>query len=306
MTPAGLRPQRAFIAATLLLAAAVWMPPVTLQRPTWRYLVTFDVTQSMDVSDQVLAGAPVSRLAMARAAAREALQRLPCGSQLGWSVFADYRVMLLTTPLEVCAHHEDLLAALESIDGRMRWANASKVGKGASWVVRTARALDPPARVVFLTDGHESPPLRSASESPPVQDLVPGEIGGWLIGVGGDLPQRIPRSDDDGRDLGHWAAEDVVQRTSPDSPGTAHEHLSELREPHLRALGELLGLGYRRLSGPADLAEAMLDPALVSRERVATDLRWLPALLALVVLAVRFLPDGWGRGWIARLRRPRD
>ncbi|RZS58771.1 MxaL protein [Sphaerotilus mobilis] len=290
-----LRPQRAFVAATLLLAAAVWLPPLTLQRPTWRYLVTFDVTQSMDVPDQLLDGVPVSRLAMSRAAARLALARLPCGSQLGWSVFADYRVMLLMAPVEVCANHEGLLAALEAIDGRMRWANASKVGKGASWVVRTARAIDPQTRAVFLTDGHESPPLRSASETPPVQDLTPGEIGGWLIGVGGDLPQRIPRHDDDGRDLGFWAAEDVVQRFGPDTPGTAHEHLSELREPHLRALGDLLGLGYRRLSHPSDLADAMLDPALVTRAPVPTDLRWLPALLGLAVLVGRFVPEGWRR-----------
>jgi mxaL protein len=304
MSLAGLRPQASFLTATLLLAAAVWLPPVTLQRPTWRYVVTFDLTQSMDVPDQRLGGMPVSRLAMSRAAAREALQRLPCGSQLGWSVFADYRVMLLATPVEVCAHHEELLAALEAIDGRMRWADASKVGKGASWVVRTARALDPPARVVFLTDGHESPPLRSASESPPVQDLVPGEIGGWLIGVGGDLPQRIPRSDDEGREIGHWDAADVVQRSSRAAPGTDHEHLSELRETHLRGLGELLGLGYRRLSRPSDLADAMLDPALVTREPVATDLRWLPALLALAVLVLRFLPERPGLRWRWRHRRP--
>lgn len=280
-----------FAAAALLLAAAVALPPVTLQRPTYQYLIAFDVTQSMDVDDQTLDGAAVSRLAMARAAAREALRRLPCGSKVGWAVFADYRVMPLLLPIEVCANYDGLLASLERIDGRMRWANASNVGKGATWVIRNARAIDPDTRVVFFTDGHESPPLRSTTEQPPMQDITAGEIGGWLIGVGGDLPARIPRTDRDGQTLGWWGAADVVARTGPGTPGTAHEHLSELREAHLKGLATLTGLGYRRLSTPGGAADAMLDPALAQPQPVATDLRWIPALLGLALLVWRFLPD---------------
>lgn len=278
-------------AAALLLAVAVWLPPITLQRATFNYLVTFDITQSMDVEDQRIDGEPRSRLAFARAAAREALRRLPCGSKVGWAVFADYRVMPLMLPVEVCAHYEGLLASLDQIDGRMRWANASNIGKGASWVVRTARAIDPNTRVVFFTDGQESPPLRTADEQPPIRDITAGEVGGWILGVGGDAPSRIPRTNRDGQSVGWWAAGDVVQRYGPGTPGTAHEHLSELREPHLQDLAKLLGLGYRRLSTPGVLADAMLDPDLAERAPIPTDFRWLPALLALIVLAARFLPD---------------
>lgn len=285
------RPNLPFAAAALLLAAAVWLPPLTLQRATFQYLVAFDVTQSMEVEDQQLAGVAATRLAYARAAAREALRRMPCGSRLGWAVFADYRVMPLMLPVEVCAHYDALLASLEQVDGRMRWANASNIGKGATWVLRSARAIDPDTRVVFFTDGHEAPPLRNREVVPPMQDITPGEIGGWLVGVGGEVPARIPRVDRDGRRLGWWAAEDVVQRFGPGTPGSAHEHLSELREAHLQALGKLLGLGYRRLSTPQAAADAMLDPALARPQPVATDLRWVPALLALLLLAVRFMPD---------------
>jgi mxaL protein len=280
--------------AALLIAAAVGLPPLTLQRPTYQYLVAFDITQSMEVADQSLGGAEVSRIALARAAAREALHRLPCGSKIGWAVFADYRVMPLLLPVEVCSNYEGLLAALDQIDGRMRWANASNVGKGASWVVRTARTLDPNTRVVFFTDGQESPPLRAAGDTPPIQDITPGEVGGWLIGVGGDAPARIPRTDRDGNAVGYWEAADVVQRFGPGTPGTAHEHLSELREPHLQALGKLMGLGYQRLTTPESLSAALLDPALAQPEPVATDLRWVPALLALLMLALRFVPDWRG------------
>lgn len=280
-----------FAAAALLMAAAVWLPPVPLQRPVYQYLITFDVTQSMEVEDQALDGRALTRLAMARAAAREALRRLPCGSRLGWAVFADYRVMPLLLPVEVCENHDALLASLESISGRMRWANASNIGKGATWVVRTARSIDPGTRVVFFTDGQEAPPLRSSNVAPPVQDITPGEVQGWLIGVGGDLPARIPRFDGEGRAVGWWAPGDVVQGGGPGTPGTAHEHLSELREPHLQGLGKLLGLGYRRLTGPGSVADAMLDPALSTSRSVPTDVRWIPALLGWMVLAVRFLPD---------------
>lgn len=278
--------------AAALIAAGVWLPPIALQRPTFQYLVTFDVTQSMEVADQTLAGAPASRLAYARAAAREALRRMPCGSKLGWAVFADYRVMPLLMPVEVCSNYEGLLASLDQIDARMRWANASNVGKGASWVVRTARLIDADTRVVFFTDGQESPPLRSDKDAPPTGDITPGEVGGWLIGVGGDAPARIPRTDRDGQSLGYWAAADVVQRYGPGTPGTAHEHLSELRETHLQALGKLLGLGYQRLSSPDIVGRAMLDPKLAQTQSVGTDLRWIPALLGLLLLGWRFMPDG--------------
>lgn len=277
------------LAALLLLAAAVWMPPITLQRPTFSYLVIFDVTQSMEVEDVDWAGRPTPRIAAARAAMREALGQLPCGSRVGWAIFADYRVLPLLLPVEVCGHYDELLASLERIDGRMRWANASNIGKGATWALRTARGVGDTTRVLFFTDGHESPPLR-AGESPPMGDITPGEVGGWLVGVGGPLAQRIPRSDREGRPAGFWAAEDVVQR--PDLPaGQSHEHLSELREDHLAALAKLLGFGYRRLTDTPALLAAMRDPALAQPQPVETDLRALPALLALALLVWRFRTD---------------
>lgn len=293
--------------AAALLAAAVWMPPITLQRSTFQYMVTFDVTQSMEVDDQSLAGAAATRLAFARAAAREALRRMPCGSKVGWAIFADYRVMPLLLPVEVCEHYDALLASLDRIDGRMRWANASNIGKGATWVVRTANTMGKDVRVVFFTDGQESPPLRNKDVVPPMKDITPGDVSGWLIGVGGDLPARIPRFDGDGNAVGHWAAADVVQRFGPGTPGTAHEHLSELREPHLQELGRALGLGYRRLTTLDAAAEAMLDPSLALPQPTATDLRWLPALLGLLLLAWRFVPDlslprGWRRSAVSRTR----
>jgi hypothetical protein len=143
---------------------------------------------------------------------------MPCGSKVGWAIFADYRVMPLVLPIEVCENYDALLASLDRIDGKMRWANASNIGKGVTWAMRSARAIDKETRVVFFTDGQESPPLRNKDVTPPMGDITPGDVGGWLIGVGGDMPARIPRFDGDGNPIGFWAAADVVQRFGPERP----------------------------------------------------------------------------------------
>lgn len=58
----------------------------------------------------------------------------------------------------------------------------------------------------------------------------------------------------------------------------------------------------RRLDTPGAAAEAMLDPQPARPRPVATDLRWLPALLALLLLSLRFVPDAVVRwpGEVAR------
>ena len=277
------------VAAVLLFALALWLPPVMLQRPTYNYLVIFDLTQSMDVEDVAWNGQPASRLVAARAAMHELLPRLPCGSRVGWAIFADYRTLPLLLPVEVCGHYEELLASLERIDGRMRWANASNVAKGATWSVRTARSVDDTTRVLFFTDGHESPPMREGA-SPPMGDITPGEVGGWLVGVGGETPQRIPKTTRDGQPAGYWAADEVVQRN--DRPaGQSIEHLSELREDHLKATAKLVGFGYRRLTTARALADAVLDPALAHDRPTPTDVRWIAVAAGLGLLVWRFRPS---------------
>ena len=293
--------------ALVLLALAVWPPRVELQRPVFHWQVSFDITQSMNVDDVTLGDASVSRLTLARAAMREVLGVLPCGSSIGWSIFADYRSVVILTPVEVCSHYEELLASLERIDGRMRWANASNISRGVTWAVRGARSIGPQTHFVFITDGQESPPLR-LNEKPPMTDIQPGEVQGWLVGVGGDVPVPIPKTGANGEPAGHWRADEVVQGSALGRT-VNNEHLSTLRQDHLRALAELMGVHYQRLNTPGDLQKAMLDPRFAERQPAQTDLRWIPALLALGLLAWRFAPDlGWVRGWrpFARKKKQTD
>ena len=87
-------------AALSMPALALVRPPVSMLPETHRAMVTFDVTQSMDVEDARSNARAVSRLTLARDSAREMLRSLPFGSEVGWSLFADYRVSPLLLPVE--------------------------------------------------------------------------------------------------------------------------------------------------------------------------------------------------------------
>jgi len=290
-------PLRALLAALALLLVALALPAWRLPQDRWDTVIVFDITQSMNVEDYVLDGVPVSRLDYARAAARRALRQLPCGSRVGWGAFAEYRSLLLLAPVEVCEHYGDLIATLDNVDGRMRWGNASQIAKGVFWAMRVARAEGSHPDVIFLTDGHEAPPLKDAGPAP-FDDIRDGSVHGSIIGVGGDAPRPIPRTDDEGQRVGFWRAQDVVQIDSA-APGAAAsaEQLSSLHETHLRTLARQIGFDYRRLDASDTVLQAITDPRLARRVAVPTDLSWLPAALALVILLLRLRPD---RSWRRR------
>jgi mxaL protein len=275
-----------------LLLLALLMPRVELPRNSYSYLVVFDISQSMNVEDYELDGVPVSRLDYAREAVRRVLPKLPCGSQIGWGAFTGYQTLLLMTPVEVCEHYNDLLASVGQIDGRMRWSNASEITKGVYWSVVAAQATELRPDIVFMTDGHEAPPLDAAYAPRMFEDLTGPAIQGWLIGVGGVMPRPIPKIDEEGRRQGYWRAYEVVHGPSTgEDPGSAGEHLSGVREAHLGAVAEQVGFQSAPLVDAASLYAAMSDQRFVRRRSTPTDLSWIPVALALFVLAFRFRPD---------------
>ena len=278
--------------ALVLLLVGLLAPRVNLPHDTFDYVVFFDITQSMDVQDYEIDGLPASRLEYARYSMRQALRELPCGSRIGWGAFAEYRSLLLLAPVEVCSNYNDLLASLSNIDGRMRWANASEVGRGVYWTVRTSLELRSKPDVLFISDGHEAPPLNPDEPFTMPEDVQPGQVRGWILGAGGDTPQRIPRTDADGRQLGYWRANEVIQLRTPDGRGIlGAEHLSSLREAHLKALAARVGFSYARLNGPESIALAMRDARSVRRAPTPVDLYWIPVSLAALLLVLRFLPS---------------
>lgn len=301
---ARLRGAAAPLLACLALALSLFDLSAALPRDRHDYLVTLDITQSMNTRDYQLDGSPASRLAYAKHALAEALRGLPCGSRLGWSVFTEHRVLVLLTPVEVCAHYGELADALARIDARMAWAGASEVSKGLFRLLDAAQAISPRPAVVFVTDGHEAPPLHPRLR--PRFDGRVGAVHGLIVGVGGERPLPIPKLDPEGRPLGYWQADEVAQTDAYSSgrpgsrPGEAMvdadgpvapaperggEHLSSLREAHLRELAAHTGLGFHRLESARGLAAALAQPQLARRARVRTDLRFVPAAFALLLLA---------------------
>jgi mxaL protein len=299
LSPLFERNTRSITLALILVALAWLVPPMDLPHRVYDNIIVFDITQSMNVEDYELEGSPVSRLAYAKAATARALRQLPCGSRVGFAAFAEYRTLLLLAPIEVCANYGALLASLENIDGGMRWGNASQIAKGVFWAMRTAKEIEPQPGVVFLSDGQEAPPLDSG-EIPLFDDLKNAGVGGWIMGVGGDVPRPIPKTDNEGRPLGYWRPEDVVELEGSQKT-QAREYLSAVREPHLRALARQTGLDFARLQGFDSLAKALSDPRGGRERRVATDMDWLPLSIALLLLLVRFRPDLDRPHW--RLRR---
>ena len=271
--------------ACVLLGLTFLQPQMRMSRPSFSYVVALDVTQSMGAADCEIDGKPVARLTYAKHALRQALRRVPCGSRIGWAVFTEFRMLLLFEPVELCANYHDVLAALDQIDGRMAWAGASEIARGLHSGLKLTAALDGAPRLVFLTDGHEAPPLA------PGQRLrfepVAGASGGMVVGVGGDTPVPIPKRDPDGNTLGVWAADEVVQTGSA---AKGNEHLSSLKEAHLMQISADAGLAYSRLANARDLARALTQPALSTSRLVLVDLRYVCAAAALVLLLVGFAP----------------
>ena len=305
--------------AALALGASLLRPGAVIERARFEHVVVLDITQSMNVQDEAVDGRPLSRLAFAKHALRESLLRLPCGSKLGWAVFTEYRSYLLLAPVEVCANLSELRATLARIDGRMAWTGNSEIAKGVHSALGIARQIAGTPSLVFVTDGHESPPLNPLHR--PAFDDKPGEVGGLIVGVGALEPSPIPKTDTEGRPLGFWRADEVMQ-TEPHSqrrgdvpteealgqraaralegtPGS--EHLSALHETYLRLLAAEQGLAFHRLRTPQALGDALMAPRLARPVPVRADLRPALAALALCLLLARHA--GWIGAWVRNARR---
>lgn len=332
----GLRDAWLLTGAVLLLATATFLRPgLPVQRPVLEIVAVLDITQSMNVADQPVAGRLLPRIAAAKAALAQALDRLPCGSKLGWGVFTEHRSFLLLSPIEVCEHRRELQAALAGIDGRMAWSGNSEVAKGLNSGMQIVKALEGDPALVFVTDGHEAPPVNPSYR--PAFSVERGAVRGLIVGVGGDAPQPIPKVDPLGRPLGDWEADEVLQvdprslgrggsvsgeqMVEPDAkqaaplPGSTpgSEHLSALREGYLRLLAGETGIGYLRLTDGPALAVAWLGrngPVRLAKLAPAVfDLRPACALLAgLLLLApilLRWAGAARGRS-IARMQPSRQ
>jgi mxaL protein len=276
--------------ASLLVGLCLLQPRWTLPRHVHRYQVVFDITQSMNTQDYRVSGLPRDRLGYAKAALRQALHELPCGSEVGLGLFTTQTVHFLFEPLEICGHFAVINDVLEHIDWRMAWSADTHVEMGLYHALREMEKRDPGVRLVFLTDGQETPPQTVQ----PRFDGKPGAVAGAIIGVGGLAPVTVPRYDRENQLLGVWEnadiekppvsttvySEKVVTRVLP----AEGPYLSWLDEPHLRAIAASTGLTYQRLDAVEPFVDFLTSPGLAELRPVPTQASPYLAGLALLLL----------------------
>ncbi|HEU4460093.1 MAG TPA: vWA domain-containing protein [Methylibium sp.] len=311
-------PRGGLLLAAVAIALCFLRPSVPATATEQDLLFMIDVTQSMEVADVRQGDAPpITRSRAAHEAIAAALRRLPCGSRIGFGLFTEYRSFLLLRPVELCENQRELIAMLGRIDTQMAWNGNSEIAKGLYSGLKTARALPDKPALVFVTDGHEAPPVNPRFR--PDEDGAARAVPGLIVGVGGMTPARIPKLDPEGRAYGWWGADEVLQ-VDPRSLGRGgsvkgeqmvddgageeapmlgatpgSEHLSSLREPYLKLLAGETGLGYHRLVDADRLLDALSDPALARRVEARADLRWVLALVALAALVAVYRPATWRR-----------
>jgi len=297
---------RMLAAALALALATAWVPPLPLTRAGVQVLAVVDITGSMNVRDYAAGGQPQSRLEAAKAALRHLLAGLPCGSRLALGLFTERRPFLLFAPVEVCENFAPLDGAIAALDWRMAWEADSRVTAGLDRAIAMAGEIG--TDLVFVTDGQEAPPLR-AGALPPFEGQ-PGAVRGLIVGAGGYGLSPIPKFDDRGRETGFYGETDVQRenrfgpppadaesregynpRNAPFGAAAAGgtEHLSSVREPHLKALADRTGLAYAHLGGPASLDAPLRAVATRSPVAGRLDLRPYLGAAALALVLAAFL-----------------
>lgn len=298
-------PRRVFLTALvmlislLLVMAALWLPPIDHEIEVMDSLFVIDITDSMNVEDARLGNTNINRLDWAKEFTRQSILAMPCGSRAGLGIFSEARSLLLMTPVEVCSNYHDLMQMLSQFHPTMAWVRSSEVSKALYTAIRQAKEITPQPTVVFLTDGHEAPPVHETLF--PKFTGTPGEVAGVIVGIGGSDLLPIPKTNDKGEIEGTWGINEVMHRdVYASSRGDAAElsehrprteHLSSQKKSHLETVSKRIGFGF--VSSPRSPQVLMKEMQRVSEGRqqlVKYDLFVWLASIALVLLILVFLP----------------
>jgi mxaL protein len=283
------------IVALLLMMAALWFPKVERNIQVMDLLFVLDITQSMNVEDAIVGSDTVTRVEWAKSYAHDALAALPCGTHAGLAVFSESRSLVLMNPVEVCQNYHDLTQMLAKIDGTMAWAQSSEVSKAVFTAIDQAFLIQPEPSIVFITDGHEAPPIHDTLF--PKFKGEAGKISGVFVGVGGDDLLPIPKRDETGKAIGFWGINDVLHRDVylsgradlDQRPRT--EHLSSQKVSHIEELAAMVQFEYMSSpKKPKALITSLHKTAKTREQLVNDDLSIWFASMALILLFAVYLP----------------
>ncbi|MDH5357099.1 MAG: VWA domain-containing protein [Gammaproteobacteria bacterium] len=283
-----------------LIMSALWFPRTDRTIKVMDLLFVLDITQSMDVVDVEKDSDTISRLTWAKDYTRQTLQTLPCGSHVGLAVFSESRSLILMNPVEVCDSYHDLTQMIDKINGPMAWALSSEISKAAFTAIDQAKLMKPKPSVVFITDGHESPPLHKTLY--PKYKGSAGQVSGVFVGVGGDKLVPIPKHDLDGNDVGFWQENEVLHQdvyaasrgdVSEELGGgvSRTEHLSSLKQSHIKQLATMLDFEYViSPSKPTSLINTLEQNSEHRDQNVSYDWSLWFAAIALFILVLLYSP----------------
>ncbi|MGH8503608.1 MAG: vWA domain-containing protein [Gammaproteobacteria bacterium] len=297
------------LAGFVILLLVFVVPAIAMSRPVYSYMFIVDITRSMNTEDYELNGMPTSRLDYIKRSLRHALQQLPCESRAGLGIFTERTPAILFEPVEVCENFSAIDGAIQQLDWRMAWAADSYVATGLLRAIEMLRNTD--ANLVFMSDGHEAPPMQENYR--PTIVGKPGKVKGMIVGVGGHELVRMPKYNEDGMQIGFYRESDVPQenrfglpptgarhregyhpRNAPfgANPASGNEHLSSVREAHLKRYARETGLRYLHLDDTQDFSDALRNEAYAKMQKVDANIRWVPAsaTLALLVFVYGIVP----------------
>lgn len=305
--------------AALLLLLPVWIEPhITWPSEVQDTLFVIDISESMNVRDSDDPVPQTLRLELAKAAAREAMTALACGSRVSLALFAGEDVVVLFEPLEICSHFPAIEQVVSRLSSRMRWIGDSRIEVGLTHAITEARSRN--LNVVFITDGDEMP-HRSAPRLTGLENFR-GKSRGVVFCIGGDAPLPVPRLDADNQATGYWTREEAVregyhpnllalvdgleagQKAPEGMLDEVGEHMSVARPAYLESLAKAAGFDFRHIRHARDVTRIVRSPTLTHSAMAERDARWLFGLMAVfLVLAGWFWPWLTGQLWWKNTKR---
>lgn len=305
------------IAAALFTLFALLLPPLPFPVKTFDYVFMLDITRSMNVQDYTDAdGGAISRLERSKGAMLAIARSLPCGSKVGLGVFTERSPALLYSPIDVCVDYPVLEASINELNWRMAWVADSNISQALYNTLELMQGnVLKGNKLVFFSDGHEAPPVnpRYAPEYSYLE-LLQNKPEDWrsglIVGVGQHNKSKIPKFDEEGKQIGFYTAEDVPHASRfglPADPskvegyiprngpwGTARvvgtEHLSNVREDYLKKIGKQAKMDYHHLQDDAGLSQALKQEAFANRQVQPTRLNAVSAVFALLMMVYCYHP----------------
>ncbi len=288
------------IAALILLIAAATKPSVPFKKEIKSYLILVDVTQSMNVSDMMLQGKPVSRLAFTKDLLKQTIKNIPCHARVGLGIFFKADIVLLYTPIEICRNMNLIADTIDHLEWRMASRGNSNIRLGLQSISAKLATFDTPTNVIFMTDGDEAPPLNAITKT---------NIVGWnvdtdllLVGLGTSKASPIPKLNANNHPVGYWSIYSIKMAPGVavnEGPNDARDesyasapyeyYLSKLDESYMTELAAETGSKYLKATDANRLLHAMLNQKMRYHDQVNLDISWLLAIGALLCILSLFI-----------------